>query len=159
LHFKKIEYNECTNFQKNTNIKTTTIRKAKNLNQAYKEIEKRLSEGLSFKINTVIVEENVNILTVVRKNDSLKKEKDIPSEAMNLYLEMDYIISLLEEKSGRYFMADNSAKEMFVYNNEIDWKKLDTATTDDLIDFLKRRGLDIRIKKKKIKLLKLNNKI
>jgi len=133
-------------------------KKAKNRKQAYKEIEQSLCNGLSFNVNMVVEEQNINILYVSRRNDSLKKMEDVTWETMNLYLGIDDVISWLEKKSGHYFMADNSAKELLVYNNEMDWGKLNLATTEELIDFLKRRGIDIRVEKKKIKLLELNKK-
>ena len=131
-------------------------RKAESLNQAYQEIEESLLDGLSFKIDTVVVEQNVNILYVSRDNDSLQTE--LGWETMNLYMKIEQIISSLEEKSGHYFIADDSAENMFIYNNEMDWEKLNTATADELIDFLKRRGIGIKVEKKEIVLLELNKR-
>ena len=131
-------------------------KKAKYLKQVYREIEQRFAEGFSFKINTVVSEQDINMLYVSRKSDLLKKEKEIAPETERIYMEIDEIASSLEDKSGQYFMVDKSLKDMFVFNNEWDFEKLYTATSDELIDFLKRRGIDIRIEKKKIKLLELN---
>ena len=131
-------------------------KKAKYLKQVYREIEQRFAEGFSFKINTVVSEQDINMLYVSRKSDLLKKEKEIAPETERIYMEIDEIASSLEDKSGQYFMVDKSLKDMFVFNNEWDFEKLYTATADELIDFLKRRGIDIRIEKKKIKLLELN---
>jgi len=158
LH-EKSSKNWIKNNTQDTNLYDIVYwRKAKNRKQAYKEIEQKLSNGLSFNVNTVIMEQDVNMLYVSHKNDSLKKEEEVSWETMNIYMGIDNVISCLEKKSGQYFMADNSAKNILIYNNEMDWEKLTMATTEDLIDFLKRRGIDIRVEKRKIKLLELNKK-
>jgi hypothetical protein len=133
-------------------------KKTESFNSAYAEIEQKLTAGLSIKLDTIRSMQTVNILSVNKYNDCVKKYEDIEDGTLKLYTHINAFASQLEEKSQQYYIVDESSQNTFIYNKGMEWQELNNANTTKILDFLKERGISVNQEKRIINLFEINQK-
>ena len=127
---------------------------------AFKEVEKKLTDGLSITFDTVKTLKTVNVLTVHNSNENLKKYEEIEQGTINLYTHINRFIFQLENKSGQYYIVDDSSQNTYIYNNGMNSKQLNMnkGSSAESIDYLKERGITVIQEKRTIYLFEINPK-
>ena len=133
-------------------------KKTDDYKSAFKEVEKKLTDGLSITFDTVKTLKTVNVLTVHNSNENLKKYEEIEQGTINLYTHINSFIFQLENKSGQYYIVDDSSQNTFIYNKGMNSKELNKASSTKIIDYLKERGITVFQEKRTIYLFEINPK-
>lgn len=133
-------------------------KKTESFKSAYAEIEQKLTAGLSIKLDTAKSLQTVNLLSVNKYNEFLKKYEEIEAGTLKLYTHINNFASQLEEKSKQYYIVDESSQNTFIYNKGMEWKDLNNANTTKILDFLKERGISVNQEKRTINLFEINHK-
>jgi peroxiredoxin len=133
-------------------------KKAGDFKSAFTEIEHILTTGLSISIDIIETAKKVNVLSVSVENEFLKKHEEIDEGTFGFYTHINSFISQLEHKSREYYLADNSSQNTFIYNKGMEWDKFRNATSNEILDFLKERGVTTKVEDKTISLLEINHK-
>lgn len=135
-------------------------KKTDDYKSAFKEVEKKLTDGLSITFDTVKTLKTVNVLTVHNSNENLKKYEEIEQGTINLYTHINRFIFQLENKSGQYYIVDDSSQNTYIYNNGMNSKQLNMnkGSSTEIIDYLKERGITVIQEKRTIYLFEINPK-
>jgi len=132
--------------------------KIESFKSAYSEIEQKLTAGLSIKFDTVKSLQTVNLLSINKSNEFLKKYEEIEDGTLKLYTHINSFASQLEEKSEQFYVVDESSQNTFIYNKGMEWQDLNNANTTKILNFLKERGISVNQEKRTINLFEINHK-
>ncbi len=132
-------------------------KKADNINEAMAEIEQSFQESLSIKLDSVKSEEQINLMSIDEENEFIKHKSKIKMGAQNVYTPVSMFVSLLETKSQQLYMADESLQNMFIHNTELRSEKLYNATTQEILTFLREKGIIIQDIKMAVTLYEIND--
>lgn len=119
-------------------------RKTDSFEKAIAEIEQGLFDGLSITFDSISGKKNVNALSLSKKNNQVIRPEQIEEGTEKAYTSIDEFTSRLEELTNQFYIADASMKELFIYNQGMEWKKLHEANSAEIIDFLKSHGITIK---------------
>lgn len=125
-------------------------KKTEKIETAKSEIEQALLNGLTIRYDSSQIESNVNVLSLSKPNEAVRKPEQIEEGTYNAFISIDVFISQLEEKSLQYFLLDESLQNMLVNNQGMDWEKLFHANPSEIIAFLKTRGITLKQEKRTI---------
>lgn len=133
-------------------------KKIESIEKALSEIEQRLLNGLSIKCDAIQSKKNINILSLHKPNEAVKKSEQIEDGAYNAYTSISTFVSELENKSQQLYSVDESLQDMFIHNQGMEWEKLYNADVAEILDFLKAKGIILKQEIKTITLYHINNK-
>jgi len=133
-------------------------KKIESIEKALSEIGQRLLNGLSIKCDAIQSKENINILSLHKPNEAVKKSEQIEDGAYNAYTSISTFVSELENKSQQLYSVDESLQDMFIHNQGMEWEKLYNADVAEILDFLKAKGIILKQEIKTITLYHINNK-
>ena len=139
-----------------TNYDIIYWKKASSLEVAFNEVEQNLLEGLSIKFDSIKSEQKVNLLFLNKKTEFIKKQDEIEEGTYKAYTSINTFVSELENKSQQYYMVDDSIKDMFVENKGMGWKKMKNATSDEILEFLKEKGVILKQEKTMVTVYEIN---
>lgn len=119
-------------------------RKTDSFEKAASEIEQSLSEGLSIVFDSVTGKKNVNHVSIGKPGESIKSEEQIEEGTEKVYTSIEEFTTRLEELTRQYYTIDPSMRNMFVYSQGMGWKELHEASPEEIIAFLKSKGVSIQ---------------
>lgn len=119
-------------------------RKNDSFEKAISEIETGLLSGLSIHFDSIASQRSVNVLSLPKKSEYVINPEQIEEGTDKAYTSIDDFIARLEEMTKHYYITDPSLKEMLVYNQGMEWKKLHEANPTEIIDFLKTKGITLK---------------
>jgi thiol-disulfide isomerase/thioredoxin len=132
--------------------------KVSDRSSAYVEIEQKLLEGLSIRLDSIMSSEPVNVLFIEQPNESLKRKEEIEDGTLNAYTSIQSFIPLLEEKTEEFYLLDDSLANQLVYNKGMEWNKMYKSNPGELIEFLHTHGIIVKKETRTISLYEINNK-
>lgn len=133
-------------------------RKKDSFEEAISEIEQSLSDGLSITFDSISSQKKVMILSLPKSNEYVRTEEQIEEGTDKAYTSISLFMSKLEERTKQFHIADNSLKDQLVYNQGMEWKKLNDASANEIIDFLKAKGITVKPEMKVITTYVINRK-
>lgn len=119
-------------------------RKTDSFEKAVAEIERGLSDGLSIVFDSVTGKKNVNQVSLGKPGEFIKSEEQIEEGTEKVYTPIQEFTNRLEELTRQYYTIDPSIQHMLVYNRGMEWKKLHEASPEEIIAFLKSKGVSIK---------------
>lgn len=132
-------------------------KKSTDLSTAFSEIEQKLLEGLKIRFDSVTSYEEVNVLSIDKPNEAIKREEDIDDGAYTAYTSIQSFVSQLEDKTKQLYVTDASLENRLVYNKGMEWKKMYDSSPAELVNFLKAHGIAVRREKRTITLHEIRN--
>lgn len=133
-------------------------RKTDSFEKAIAEIEGALLSGLSITFDSVSSKKNVTVASLSKTGEHVKSSDKIEEGTEKAYTSIDDFTTKLEELTGQYYIVDPSLKEMLIYNQGMEWKKLHEANPTEIIDFLKTRGIALKPEMREITTYVINRK-
>lgn len=133
-------------------------RKKDSFEGAISEIEQSLSDGLSITFDSISSQKNVMTLSLPNSSEYVRKPEQIEDGTDKAYTSIDVFMTKLEELTRHYHIADTSLKDMLIYNQGMEWKKLHDASSTEIIDFLKAKGVAVKQEMKVITTYVINKK-
>lgn len=133
-------------------------RKKDSFEAAISEIEQSLSDGLSITFDSIASKKQVNTLSLPKVSEYVRTQEQIEEGTDKAYTSIDFFITKLEELTRQYYIADNSLKDLLVYNQGMEWKKLNEASAGEILDFLKSKGITVKQEMKMITTYVINRK-
>lgn len=119
-------------------------RKTDSFEKAASEIEQGLSDGLSIVFDSVTGKRNVNHVSLGKPGESIKSEEQIEEGTEKVYTPIQEFTTRLEELTRQYYTIDPSMRKMLIYNQGMGWKELHEASPEEIIAFLKSKGVTIK---------------
>lgn len=133
-------------------------RKKDSFEGAISEIEQSLSDGLSITFDSISSQKKVNTLSLPKSNEYVITPEQIEEGTDKAYTSIDLFLTKLEELTKQFYIADNSLKDLLIYNQGMEWKKLNDASATEIIDFLKTKGITVKQEMKVITTYVINKK-
>ncbi|WP_341902822.1 TlpA disulfide reductase family protein [Fluviicola taffensis] len=133
-------------------------RKKDSFEGAISEIEQSLSDGLSITFDSISSQKKVLFLSLPKTNEYVRTEEQIEEGTDKAYTSISLFLTKLEELTNQFYIADNSLKNQLVYNQGMEWKKLNDASAAEIIDFLKAKGITVNQEMKVITTYVINRK-
>lgn len=133
-------------------------RKKDSFEGAISEIEQSLSDGLSITFDSISSQKKVMVLSLSKSNEYVRTPEQIEEGTDKAYTSISLFMSKLEELTKQFHIADNSLKDQLVYNQGMEWKKLNDASATEIIDFLKAKGITVKQEMKVITTYVINRK-
>ncbi len=125
-------------------------RKKKSFEEAIYEIEQGLLNGLSINFDTISSLRNVNVMFATKTSENIRKFEQIEEGTEKAYTSINLFISKLEQLSKQLYITDNTLNGILINNQGMEWKKLHNASSMEIIDFLKSKGIIIKQQKRVI---------
>jgi hypothetical protein len=97
-------------------------------------------------------------LSLPKLSEYVIKPEQIEEGTDKAYTSIDNFLTKLEELTRQYYIADGSLEDMLIYNQGMEWKKLNDASPTEIIDFLKNKGIDLKQETKVITTYVINRK-
>nr|WP_293297075.1 TlpA disulfide reductase family protein [Allomuricauda sp.] len=134
-------------------------KKSNSLADTFEEIKEGLLNGLSMDFNKKRILSRVNKLSLQDKNDGVLMQDEIEEGTQKAYTSIGVFVTELETKSKKYFILEDSLKNVFVYNKGMEWKRLKDSTTEEILLFLKRKGIDVTETQEEIEIYEITKTI
>lgn len=119
-------------------------RKNDSFEKAIAEIEEGLLTGLSITFDSISSKKNVNMASLKKSTDQVIHSHQVEEGTEKAYTAIGDFLTKLEELTGQFYIADSSLKDMLIYNQGMEWKKLSEANQAEIIDFLNTKGINIK---------------
>lgn len=119
-------------------------RKTDSFEKAAAEIEAGLLSGLSITFDSISSKKNVIIVSLTKPNKQVISPEQMEEGTEKVYTSIDEFTTRLEELTKQYYIIDPSMKDMLVYNQGMEWKKLHEANASEITEFLKSHGIIIK---------------
>lgn len=134
-------------------------RNAVDLEKAFDEISKWITNELNIKVDTVTKEQAVIMLNTANRNPFIKNEKDISisDPTYKTYISIDEVLQNFEKASNKYVLAGKSLNNILIDGLEFR-EKLNSANENEIITFLKNKGISLSQEKRIITTYIINNK-
>ena len=97
-------------------------------------------------------------MSLPKVSEYVRTQEQIEEGTDKAYTSIDFFITKLEELTRQYYIADNSLKDLLVYNQGMEWKKLNDASAGEILDFLKSKGITVKQEMKMITTYVINRK-
>lgn len=133
-------------------------RKTESFEKAASEIEEGLLNGLSITFDSISTNKNVNVLSLTKPNKQVISPEQIEDGTEKVYTSIDEFTTQLEELTKQFYIIDISMKDMLVYNQGMEWKKLHEASAAEITEFLKSKGISVKSEIRLIKSYVINKK-
>jgi peroxiredoxin len=133
-------------------------RKKDSFEGAISEIEQSISDGLSITFDSISSPKKVTVLSLPKLSEYVIKPEQIEEGTDKAYTSIDNFLTKLEELTRQYYIADGSLEDMLIYNQGMEWKKLNDASPTEIIDFLKAKGIVLKQEMKVITTYVINRK-
>jgi peroxiredoxin len=119
-------------------------RKNDSFEKAIAEIEEGLLTGLSITFDSISSKKNVSMASLKKSTDQVIHSHQVEEGTEKAYTAIGDFLTKLEELTGQFYIADSSLKDMFIYNQGMEWKRLSEANQAEIIDFLNTKGISIK---------------
>ena len=116
-------------------------KKSPNIDHSLSEIQNALLKSLEMKLNQNTSKRLVNKLALVSKNEKVVYANQIEKGAEKTYFSVDQFVLQLERKTQEFFIVDASLKDKYISNIEMDFKKLATSTSEEILAFLEKSNI------------------
>lgn len=133
-------------------------RKNDSFEKAIAEIEQGLLSGLSITFDSISSKKNVNTLSLSKASEYIRNPEQLEEGTEKAYTSITDFTSRLEELTKQYYVIDPSMKDMLVYNQGMEWKRLHEANPTEIHDFLKNKGISIKTESRVITSYIINRK-
>lgn len=119
-------------------------RKKDSFEKAIAEIEEGLLSGLSISFDSISSKKNVNTLSLSKASEYIRSPEQLEEGTEKVYTSIEDFTRRLEELTKQYYVIDPSMKDMLVNNQGMEWKKLHEASSVEITEFLKSKGITLK---------------
>ncbi len=136
----------------NYDIVYSKRKKGNDLQKAFTEIQSELSRTLSISYQAVQQEETVYKLTLPSSNPNVTTRDQIEDGASGVYTPISRLITMFENISKHFFIADSSLENTMIYSYDLHWDTIKNAEDPiaKISEYLGKQGITMQKTRKVI---------